>query len=345
MPSKKQTIEISFNAIVKVLSVILLIFFTYLIRDVLVILFFALIIASAVNIPVGWLKKYRIPRTISVFLVYIFALTLFGLLLTLIITPLASELRQFSDFIPNITSKFSSGLRVFENIAHEQTQIQQFFLTISDKISQLRINFLSLTGNVASRIASFIFIFILSFYLTIEEKGIRKFIKAITPKNKEQYAISLWERGQKRLSRWLGAQLLLGLVVGLMTFIGLSIIQVPYALALAILAGMFELIPTVGPILAAIPAVLIAFIKSPVIALVTIALYLLVQQLENNLLVPKIMQKTVGLNPVVTLLVLLIGVKVAGFTGMILAIPSAMLIHEFSRDFFESSSFRKIKPH
>ena len=345
MSSKKQTIEISFNAIIKVLAVILLIFFTYLIRDVLAILFFALIIASSVNIPVGWLKKYRIPRTISVILVYIFALVFLGLLLTLIITPLASELRQFSDFIPNITSKFNSELRVFENIAHEQTQIQQFFLTISEKISQLRINFLSLTGNVVTKVASFVFIFILSFYLTIEEKGIRKFIKAITPKNKEQYAINLWERGQRRLSHWLGAQLLLGLIVGLMTFIGLSIIHVPYALALAILAGIFELIPTVGPILAAIPAVLIAFIQSPLIALVTIALYLVVQQLENNLLVPKIMQKTVGLNPVITLLVLLIGVKLAGFTGMILAIPITMLIHEFSKDFFESSSFRKIKPH
>jgi len=232
---------------------------------------------------------------------------------------------------------------MFENAAEGQHQIQAFFLTLSEKVSQLRINFFSLTGNVVGRIASVVFVFILSFYLAIEEKGVKKFIRAVTPISKENYAIKLWERGQKRLSRWLGAQLLLGLIVGSMTFIGLKIIGVPYALGLSILAGILELVPTVGPILAAIPAIAIAFIKSPVIALITLALYIVVQQLENNLLVPKIMQKTVGLNPVITILALLIGVKLAGITGMVLAIPVTMLIHEFSKNFFESSEYQKIK--
>jgi len=343
MASKKQTLELSFNTIAKTLLVIFLIFFAYLIKDVLAILFFALIIASSVNIPVSWLAKYRMPRSISVILVYVLTLTILGLFLALTITPLATELKQFSDFIPNITSKFSSGIKMFEAASGGQSQLQEFFLTLSEKVSQLRINFLSLTGNVVGRLTSFAFVFILSFYLAIEEKGVKKFIRAVTPKTKENYVISLWERGQKRLSRWLGAQLLLGLIVGLMTFIGLSILHVPYALALALLAGILELVPTVGPILAAIPAVLIAFIKSPVIALITLALYIVVQQLENNLLVPKIMQKTVGLNPVVTILALLIGVKLAGFTGMILSIPATMLIHEYSKNILDRPEYQKMK--
>ncbi len=343
MKQEKQTVEISFNTILKVFAVIFAFFLAYLIKDVLAILFVALILASAVKIPVNWLIKYHIPRTLAVIIVYISAIIFFVILLALIITPLASEMKQFSNFIPTITSRFSSGIKSFNALAGEQSQLQQFFLNLSDKLSQLRINVFSLTGNVVGRITSIVIIFILSFYLAIEEKGIRKFIKAVTPKAKESYAISLWERGEKKLSHWLGAQLLLGFVVGLMTFIGLTILHVPYALALSMLAGLFELIPTVGPILSAIPAVMIAFIKSPVLALLTVALYIIVQQLENNLLVPKIMQKTVGLNPVVTILALLTGVKLAGFTGMILAIPIAMLINEFSSDIFDSRKFQKIK--
>ena len=343
MPNSKQTIEISTNAILKFFTIIFVVFLLYLIKDVLALLFFALIIASTVRVPVDWLKKYHIPRTVAVITVYIVGIILFVLMMALIVTPLSSEFRQFSNFIPSITSKFSSSLRDFNTIASEQGQLQQFFLTLSNKLSQLRINFLSLTGNVVGTLTAIIFIFILSFYLSIEDKGVRKFIRAVTPRDKEDYAISLWERGQKRLSRWLGAQLLLGFVVGLMTFIGLIIIRVPYALALALLAGTFELIPTVGPILSAIPAIIIAFIKSPFLALLTVGLYIIVQQLENNLFVPKIMQKTVGLNPIVTILALLIGVKLAGFTGMILAIPITMLFDEFSQDIFESKKFKKIK--
>jgi len=343
MPQTKQTIEISTGAILKFFAIIFAVFLLYLIKDVIALLFFALIIASTVKVPANWLKRYHIPRVAAVIAIYVGGIIGFALIMALIVTPLSAELRQFSNVVPTLTSKLSSGLHNISAITSKQSQLQQFFLTLSEKLSQLRINFLSLTGNVVGTITAAVFVFILSFYLSIEEKGIRKFIRAITPRNKEDYAIKLWERGQRRLSRWLGAQILLGFVVGLMTFIGLIILRVPYALALALLAGIFELIPTVGPILSAIPAVAIAFIKSPVLALMTIGLYVIVQQLENNILVPKIMQKTVGLNPIITILALLIGVKLAGFTGMVLSIPIVMLLDEFSQDIISTKKFKAIK--
>jgi predicted PurR-regulated permease PerM len=341
MAKNKQTIEVSFGTILKILLVIFLIVVAFFIRDILAILFFALIIASTINVPVKWLKKYHIPRALGVILTYIFSLVCLGLLVALIVSPLSTELKQFSNFIPRLTSQLSSGMSFFESLVEEQGELQEFFLTLSQRLNQLKINFFSLTGNVMGRIAAFFIVFILSFYLAIEEEGVRKFIRAVTPKDKEDYAISVWERGQRRLSRWLSAELLLGFVVGLLTFVGLTIIGIPYALGLAMLAGLFELIPTVGPILSAIPAILIAFIQSPLMALAALVLYIVVQQLENNLLVPTIMKKTVGLNPVITILVLLIGAKFGGLLGMIIAIPITMLIHEFWQDIFESSSFEK----
>jgi predicted PurR-regulated permease PerM len=340
---QKQIIEISSNTIFKTLAVIALIFFAFLIRDVLAILFFALIIASTASIPVNWLKKHRIPRTIGTIIVYLFAIAFIGFLLTIIITPLASELKQLSSFIPKVTEELSSGIKFFRNIIRDQSQFQQFFVGLSEKISQLSFNVFSVTGNVVGRVASFIIVFILSFYLTMEQEGVRKIIRSFIPDNKKDYAINLWERGQKKLSRWFGSQLLLGLIVGLMTFIGLTILQIPYALALSVLAGIFELIPTIGPILSAIPAVAIAFVGSPVLALITLGLYVVIQQLENHLLVPKIMQKTTGLNPVITILAILIGVKLGGILGMILAIPITMLISEFSIDIFGLTKFQNSK--
>ena len=342
--NQKQIIEISPSTIFKTLAVIALILVAYLIRDVLVILFFALIIASTASIPVNWLKKHRVPRIVGTIIVYIFAIAFIGFLLTIIITPLASELKQLSSFIPNVADDLSSGIKFLKNIVHDQSQIEQFFVGLSEKLSQLSFDIFSVTGNVVGRIASFIIVLILSFYLTIEQEGVRKIIRSFMSENKKDYAINVWERGQKKLSRWFGSQLLLGLIVGLMTFVGLTILQIPYALALSVLAGIFELIPTIGPILSAIPAVAIAFIESPILALITLGLYVIIQQLENHLLVPKIMQKTTGLNPVITILAILIGVKLGGILGMILAIPITMLITEFSSDIFGLTKFQKSKP-
>ena len=340
----KQTIEISFRTILKVFLVIFLIIFAYFIRDILAIIFFALIIASAVSAPVRWLKKYHIPRILGVIIVYVTSITLLGLMLVLVIPPLANELRQLSEFIPQITERFSAGVETFRQYAQQESQIQEFLLSLSKKLKQLRINFLALTGNVVSGVAVFVATFVISFYLAVEEEGIKKFIQALTPKSQEAYAVQLWERTQKKLGRWLGAQLFLGFVIGLLTFIGLKILGLPYALSLAILAGIFELIPFVGPILAAIPAVIIAFIKSPFLALLTIIVYVVIQQAEGNILVPKVMQKTVGINPVITIIVLLIGAKLAGIIGVLLAIPLAMLLAEFGKDFFEKSpGFQRIK--
>ncbi|MFA6436965.1 MAG: AI-2E family transporter [Candidatus Paceibacterota bacterium] len=342
--NQRQTIEISSVTIFKTLAVIALIFFAFLIRNVLVILFFALIIASTASLPVNWLKKHRIPKTIGTIIVYFLAIAFIGFLLTIIITPLAGELKQLSNFMPNIADKLSSSIVLLKNIIHDQSQFQEFFVSLSEKISQFSFNIFSVTEDIVGRVASFIVVFILSFYLTIEQEGVRKIIRTFIPEGKRDYAINIWERAQKKMSRWFGSQLLLGLVVGLMTFIGLTILQIPYALALSVLAGIFELVPTVGPILSAIPAIAIAFIESPILALITLGLYIIIQQLENHLLVPKIMQKTTGLNPVITILAILVGVKLGGILGMILAIPITMLISEFSSDIFGLTKFQKSKP-
>jgi len=146
------------------------------------------------------------------------------------------------------------------------------------------------------------------------------------------------ERAQKRLSSWFWGEIILMIVVGTMTYIGLNIIGMKYALALAVLAGLLEVVPNLGPITSSIPAILIGFSYSPVLGFYCAILYLVVQQLENNLIVPVVMKKVTGLHPIVTLVVMVVGGKLAGIMGVLLAIPLTIFIETI---LIESQKFSK----
>ena len=130
----------------------------------------------------------------------------------------------------------------------------------------------------------------------------------------------------------MGGQILLMLIIGVLTYIGLFFLDVKYALTLALIAGLFELIPYVGPFIALIPAAILAFIQAPLLGLLVVILYVVIQQLENYVIVPQVMKKTVGLNPIVIIIVMLIGAKLAGVIGIILSVPLTASIAEFLKD-------------
>ena len=146
------------------------------------------------------------------------------------------------------------------------------------------------------------------------------------------------ERAQKRMAGWFWGEIILMIVVGTMTYIGLNIIGVKYALALAVLAGLLEVVPSLGPIVSSIPAILIGLSYSPILGLYCVILYLVIQQLENNLIVPIIMKKVTGLHPIIILIAMVIGGKLAGIMGIILAVPSTIFIETI---LIESQKFYK----
>jgi predicted PurR-regulated permease PerM len=197
--------------------------------------------------------------------------------------------------------------------------------------------------NIFGNLISFISVLVIVFYLLLEIEAIKKIIQSIIPIKFQSYTIRLFIQMQNKLSLWLRGQLILCLVIGILSYIGLLILGVKYALLLALIAGISEIIPYLGPILGAIPAVFLAFTQSPLTALLVIILYLIIQQLENTLLVPKIMGKTVGLNPVIILIVFLIGGKLYGPIGALLAIPVATALSVLIKDYFELKRKEEIK--
>lgn len=171
--------------------------------------------------------------------------------------------------------------------------------------------------------------------MTVGEAGMKEFFRFVAPSKYQPYLVQKINQVQTKLGMWLRGQLILSLIIFALTYLGLTILRVEYALVLALFAGLAEFVPYIGPIISAVPAVFLTFADSPIKALIVIVLYIVIQQLENQIIVPKVMQKSVGLNPLVVIVVMLVGAKIAGMAGLILAVPTATIIKIFLGDFFE----------
>lgn len=340
MNADRQTVDIHIptTVILKVIFVALFFILLYFLLDVLVILIFAIIIASAVSPFANWLDEKKFPRLLGVILLY---LSVFGLgvfLLSLVIPFISLEINQLIEDLP----KFIQDVSVSLEQAQETTNSRYFdflneILNLLDSFSQyLAVSSQSVLNfiiGIFGGIISFVAIIVISFYFSYMRGGIENFIKSLMPAQYEQMTLNIWRRSERKIGRWVQGQLLLALVVGLAVYIGLSVLGIKFALLLGIVAMILELVPIVGPVLAAIPAILLAFAQDPVLGLWTIALYLVIQQLENHILVPLILGRTLGLNPVVVIIALLIGAKLAGILGVILSVPVAAILVEVMEEF------------
>jgi predicted PurR-regulated permease PerM len=182
-------------------------------------------------------------------------------------------------------------------------------------------------------ITSFILIVVFSFYFSVQETGVDDFLRVITPIKEQAYVLHLWKRSQEKIGKWMQGQIILGLIVGILLYLGLTILGVQHALLLAVLAGLFELIPVFGQILAAIPAVALGFAGGGItMALLIVGLYVLIQQFEAHLIYPVVVKKVVGIPPLMVILALLIGYELVGFLGILLSVPIAAAIQEFVAD-------------
>lgn len=321
--------------IIKAILIIIGFVFLYLLRDVLMILFFAIMIASAVSPFADWLETKRIPRILGVLVLYLVVAILTGLLLAVLVPVAAYELRQLTQ----TPSEFLSGLNsVLQNVPG----IQDVLDNVSQFLQLSSHSALSIIVSVFGGVVSFIAIVVISFYFSIMKQGIAAFLRSVLPDRYEGYVIGLWKRAEIKVGRWFQGQLLLALSMGLFVFVGLSLMNVKYALLLGIVAMILELVPIAGPVLAAIPAIFFAFLQSAGLGVAVIIFYTIVQQLESHFFAPVILGKSTGLNPVTVIIALLIGAKLAGILGILLSVPVAVVVVEVLDDMVESRKGGKV---
>ncbi|KKW25514.1 MAG: hypothetical protein VE99_C0001G0151 [candidate division Kazan bacterium GW2011_GWC1_52_13] len=327
--------DISINSIIKVLAVLLLLWFLFIVRDIIAIMFVSLILASALSPTIDRMAKSGIPRALTVLVWYLLIIALFGVMIYFILPPVITQLRQLAEQFPVYFASLENIMRNIKEFGiqtHLLDDSQQNLNALSNFLNSFTSNIFNTTRGFISGFVALLTVFVLTLYLLLDENGIKKFFVALLPIKQKNQIVTIANKVGLGLGAWLRGQILLGIIVGMVVYVGLYFLHIPYALTLALLAGILEIIPVIGPIISAIPAILIALTLSPTTALLVTVFYILVQELENKLLVPKVMQLTVGLHPVTIIIVLLIGAKLMGILGILLAVPVTTMVYIILRE-------------
>ncbi len=270
---------------------------------------------GALNPLVTKIEKYKIPRWLAILMIYVVVLAIFVVSVVGITPPFVEQTTNLAKNLPQLFEQVT----IFG--ATPQSLSEQF--KILDNLPREAVK---LVLSIFQNLLTIIIISVVTFYLLIEHKNLGKYSFFLFGKKSDQKVIKTISTLEKRLGDWVRAQFLLMLVVGLLSYIGFAFLGLEYAVPLAIVAGLLELIPNIGPAITTVLAVLVGLITSPLTALAALSWSFLVQQLENNFIVPKIMKEAVGINPLVTILSLVIGFNLGGVVGGILAIPVYLTI-------------------
>jgi predicted PurR-regulated permease PerM len=326
MPSPQpRVVSVSTGTIIKTIAILIGIAVLWMIRDILLLLFSAMLLAGVIYPLSHWAARHRIPKGLAVGVFYVLMFGMVALAFALLIPALRDEATALLGSGPAYDA-FKHFLGPVKTFSEQYGLVGGFpkdFSSIIDQVSRTFGGIFGTLTEVFGGIAGFLIVLVLAFYLIVEDQALKNVFRNIIPDRYHEFATNLVVQIIDKLGSWLRGQLVLGLIIGILYFIGLSFIQVPYPLLLALLGGLLEFIPYLGPFVAATPILFLAFSVSPTRALFALALIVIIQQLENNLIVPKVMQKAVGLNPIVSIVAFMIGAQLFGVIGAIFAIPVA----------------------
>ncbi len=326
------TVRISTSSLLSTLLILGLCVLLYYLRDLVLIVLAAIVISAAIQPAISWFIRNKIPRVLAVVLVYLLIGTalvaIFSYILPQLISDTVSFLRNL-DHIDLLSALGQGGA----SDGSAAFSLKDVITSLGSALSNVSSGFLVTASSIFGGAFSFIIILVLSFYLSVREDGISEFLELIIPAANKDYVLKLWQRAEAKIGYWMQGQLLLGAVVGILVFAGLSAVGVPHALVLAVLAALFEIIPLFGPILAAIPGIAVAFsfggIKFAIFAAI---LYVIIQQLENHVLYPLVVNKIIGISPILVIVGLIAGLKLGGILGALLSVPILIVLMEYYAD-------------
>lgn len=347
------SIYINTGTIIRFFLVGLSFYLIWYLRSVLLVVLTAVILASFVESAIPFFKKIKINRVFAVVILYVlvigFLAGIFYLFAPLLITEVYNLSVFLSSYIPDSTilnyfknDAFSGAKDIVNNLSHSLS-LTSLLKTSSAFITNLSGGFFQVLSVAFGSIFNVTLIVLISFYLSIQERGIEKFLRIIIPLEHEEYAVDLWERSRVKIALWMKGQLLLGVLIAILTYLMLSLLGIQYALLLSIIAGIMELIPY-GILVALIPAIYISYLSGGISsALMVTGSYTILHQFEVFLFSPLIIKSVVGLSPLVVILAATIGFELGGFWGLVLAIPVAVFLMELMDDIEKHKVFYRSK--
>ena len=342
-------ISITAGTVLKTVLILVGAWLLFTLRDIVLVVVTAIVIASAIEPGVRALVRNRIPRILAVIIIYLLLFTLFFGLFYFFFPSVLEDFATLISALPTYLDTFTraGAFDAYANIlgipAPSAISANDIMMNIRSAfdISGTFGNAFSAVARIFGGVFSFVLIIVFSFYFAVLETGVDDFLRIVSPKKYQSYILDLWSRSQRKIGLWMQGQLILAVIMGVLVYLGLTILGVKHALLLAVVAAVFEIIPVFGPTLAAVPAVLIGFVDGGFpIGIAVIVLYIIFQQFENHLIYPLVVTRVVGVPPLLVILALIVGAELAGFLGIILSVPVAAVIQELARD-IETGRFGK----
>ena len=335
-------ITINTGTILRFFAIAILLLALYYMSDILLVVMAAIIIASAIEPIIRRLKRHRIHRVIGVIFVYILMAAIVAAILIFFMPVVANDAIQFLSNLPrniSLEDLWSPISSIGINFG-SPASLSAHTISVSDFVNGLQTIIVGTSASAFKTasvlfggVLSFMLIVVLSFYLAVQEDGVADFLRIIAPVKHHEYIVDLWSRSQRKIALWLQGQVVLGVVVGVLVYLVLMVVGIPHALLLAVFAGLFEIIPVFGPIISSVPAILIAFSeKGLATGLLLVGLYIIIYQFESQLFYPLVVKKIVGISPIVVILALVIGAKLAGLLGALIAVPLSAAFMEYIHD-------------
>lgn len=319
-------------ALVGLALTVLLLWTFFLVRGALLLLYVAALVAIGLSPLVAAIeqrrqarKRGRLPRWAAILLIYLTLISVLVAIGIMIVPPLVTQARQLWAELPELlqtAQQFLIDRGLLSRPITVSEAVQQTPVPGSDAVGTV----LGAIWGVIGGVFGLVTILIVAFYLLVDSESIVRTFVRLFPRSERARVLDACRRVATKVSAWLAGQLLLAGIIGTTAALGLWLMGVPYFYVLALIAAIGEMIPVVGPLLAAVPAVLVAFTVSPALALGVTVFFILQQQFENHVLVPKVMERQVGISAVVVIVSLLIGGSLLGIMGAILAVPTAAIL-------------------
>lgn len=339
MPESIKTISISAGTVLRVTAIVILALLFFAIWRILASIFLAIVVAAALEPTIKWLTSHKLHRFFAVALIYLLSITAIVAIFYAVLPNLFNEVRGLSQDLPIRYDEFFDKISdVFGGIGlgGASPSIEGLFVGLQNSFVGFAPDVVTFATSIFGGLLTFVLIIVISFYLSLQDRGVERFLLSFTPADHKEYVADFWRRVEKRLGRWLQAQFVMAVFIGLSSFLLFWLLGVKYAVTLAIIAGFLEIIPVIGPAIASIIAFGVISLESMVLAAITVAGLFAIQQLQQHLIIPAVMSRVVGLNPVLIIIALLVGFEIAGLWGIIMAIPLVAILGELFRDIQKS---------
>lgn len=344
---QKAVIEVSASTIARATTVVLLLlilcYFLYQIIGILVLLFVSFLFAAALDPMVDFLQERKIPRGLGVLLIYLVVFIVVGLLISSLVPLIAQQVidigQAVGDFVRNLTNgklsttPFAQQLKPYFDQIYQAIDLKTAASQIQSALQVLATQLV----NISFGLMNVLLVLILTFFMTVEEKALQNFFLSLFPSRYGKYISTRLEAAKVKIGYWLRGQLLLSLAAGILSYIGLLILNVDYAVTLSVIAALMMVVPVMGRVFAWIFTMPVVLNQSPLLALWVTIYYLILQQVENNVLVPYIMNKAVGLSPIIIIFAMLVGFQYLGILGLVISIPIATTVAIFVKDYLEKT--------